>query len=84
MPCSNLIDQLYATSFAVDDLTLYLDTHPHCRQALAYFNKYNARLRELMEKYESRYGSLTMYGQNCGSDHWQWVNAPWPWEYDCQ
>ncbi len=79
--CFRMIQQV---SFVLYETALYLDTHPNCRQALAYFNKYNARLRELMEKYESRYGSLTMYGQSCSSDHWQWVNAPWPWEYDCQ
>ncbi|MBE6613924.1 MAG: spore coat protein CotJB [Ruminococcaceae bacterium] len=79
-----LFRMIQQVSFVLYETALYLDTHPHCRPALAYFNKYNARRRELMEKYESKYGPLTMYGQNCSSDHWQWVETPWPWEYDCQ
>jgi spore coat protein JB len=71
-------------SFVLYETALYLDTHPNCRQALAYFHKYNARLQELTEKYEAKYGPLTMYSPNCGCDHWQWATLPWPWEYDCQ
>jgi len=71
-------------SFVLYETALYLDTHPDCRPALEYFNRYNTRLRELKEKYQSRYGSLTIFGQKDCSDQWQWVKTPWPWEYDCQ
>ena len=79
-----LYRMIQQVSFVLYETALYLDTHPHCRPALEYFNRYNARLKELTEKYESRFGPLTMSGQNCGSTCWQWVETPWPWEYDCQ
>ncbi len=70
-------------SFVLYETALYLDTHPHCRQAMEYFARYNTKLHELTQKYEELYGPLTIYGQNC-SDSWQWTLQPWPWEYDCQ
>ena len=50
-----LFRMIQQVSFVLYETALYLDTHPHCRQALAYFNKYNARLRELMENRELEY-----------------------------
>jgi len=79
-----LYRMIQQVSFVLYETALYLDTHPDCRPALEYFNRYNTRLRELKEKYQSRYGSLTIFGQKDCSDQWQWVNTPWPWEYDCQ
>lgn len=79
-----LYRMIQQVSFVLYETGLYLDTHPNCRQALAYFQRYNTRLRELTERYETRYGPLTMYGQNAGCDQWQWVASPWPWEYDGQ
>lgn len=68
-------------SFVLYETALYLDTHPHCRAALEYYGKYNARLKEAMEKYESRFGPITIYGnRNC--EEWQWVKEPWPWEFN--
>lgn len=79
-----LYRMIQQVSFVLYETGLYLDTHPNCRQALAYFQRYNTRLRELTERYESRYGPLIMYGQNANSNQWQWVGSPWPWEYDAQ
>ena len=78
-----LYRMIQQVSFVLYETALYLDTHPHCRPALEHFRRYNTRLRELTEKYESRFGPLTMYGQN-DCDSWQWSETPWPWEFDCQ
>lgn len=68
-------------SFVIYETALYLDTHPHCRAALEYYAKYNAKLQEAVEKYESRFGPMTIFnGKSC--DEWQWVKEPWPWEYN--
>ncbi len=67
-------------SFVIYETALYLDGHPNCRRALAHYAKYRAKLLEAAHLYEEKYGPLTMYGQN-GCDVWQWVKAPWPWEY---
>ena len=69
--------QMY--SFAVTDASLFLDTHPDCAEALAYYNKYKKLCREAKEKYEQTYGPLdTESSQN--DSRWAWVDAPFPWE----
>lgn len=66
-------------SFAVTEAVLYLDTHPHCRQAIRFYDKYRRLYRESVQLYEQKFGPMTMYGNECG-DHWQWTEEPWPWE----
>lgn len=68
-------------SFAVYEAVLYLDGHPCDRQALAFFNRHNSRLKELTDKYEKKYGPLTVMG-NDSEEEWKWVCSPWPWEYE--
>ena len=36
--------QLAMYDFMLDDIILYLDTHPNCRMALAAFNKYRRQI----------------------------------------
>ena len=43
------IDQV---SFAIDDLLLFLDTHPKEKRALEYYSELSARRNELLEKYD--------------------------------
>lgn len=66
-------------SFAVTEAVLYLDTHPHCKKALNYYNKYTALREEAVSMYENKYGPLTMYGAE-GENTWRWATDPWPWE----
>ena len=49
------IDQV---SFAIDDLLLFLDTHPKEKRALEYYSELSARRNELLEKYAKFYGPL--------------------------
>lgn len=74
-----LMNMIRNYSFAVTEAVLYLDTHPHCRKALRFYEKYRRMYREAVEMYEQKFGPMTMYGGECG-DHWQWVEEPWPWE----
>ncbi len=75
-----LLRQIQVYCFAIVEVTLYLDGHPCDRDALEYYNKYNAHLSELKHKYESKYGPLTANGNNGCT--WRWVEGPWPWEYE--
>ena len=70
------IDQV---SFAIDDLILFLDTHPCDREALDYYHKLVAMREEATKKYTCEFGPLevTQVQSECS---WDWVNAPWPWE----
>lgn len=63
--------------FAVNDITLYLDTHPQDRNALALHNQYVQNYEEAKMYYEENYGPLSMYAE---MDKWYWVYDKWPWE----
>ena len=74
----NRINQL---SFAVVEMTLYLDINPCDEEALAYFEEKSALRNEALEAYAKNYGPLTIDTANdTKSRSWEWVNQPWPWE----
>ena len=72
-----LLKKVMEYKFAVNDLALYLDTHPNDRRALNLHNKYVEELKQVMKEYENRFGPLTFETQ---MDRWQWVEDKWPWE----
>ena len=73
-----LLKALQNYTFILTETALYLDTHPYCRQALRYYEKYRRLCDEVKKRYEEQYGPLTP-GASCG-DCWKWVTEPWPWE----
>lgn len=71
--------ELMALDFAIDELGLYLDTHPSDSEALELFNSYIRLAKQGRAKYESLYGPLAKrYVSEDGS--YTWINDPWPWE----
>lgn len=72
----NFIDEV---SFALDDLALFLDTHPNCQQALASYANYKNMRMQAVKDYNQLYGPLNKYQVN-DSNYFDWVNNPWPWE----
>ena len=76
-----LMDRINAVSFAVDDVKLFLDTHPDDQNALSYFHKYTKMRNEALQEYATYYGPLTIDTtvESCG-DSWKWINEPWPWQ----
>ena len=66
-------------SFAVTEAALFLDTHPDCSEALAYYNKYKKLCDEAKTQYESKYGPHSI-SSDANEKAWQWANGPWPWE----
>lgn len=72
---------LYITqvSFAIDDLLLFLDTHPCDRDALAYYQELKKARKESMDEYTHKYGPLLNDNVD-NSCYWEWVKDPWPWE----
>lgn len=75
-----LMRNIQAYSFAVLEVSLFLNNHPCDSEALAYYEKYNALLKEATEAYECSFGPLTHRGVK--GDTWTWVRDPWPWEID--
>ncbi len=77
-PCQkDLLRQIMSLNFAVNDLVLYLDTHPNDSCALNKHNEYSEKVVNLTNEYQRLYGPLTV---NFTSDTWDWIDEPWPWE----
>lgn len=88
-----LLREIDKVGFALDDITLYLDTHPTDEKALEYFEQNLTKKKELMEQFASQYeplekmfvcpksnnktGSHTKYGS---AKHFTWADGPIPWE----
>lgn len=79
----DLICQIGKISFTMDELRIFLDTHPDCREALERFDKLAERRSVLIRKFEESYGPMNFYNNNSCSREWRWVDAPWPWEGGC-
>lgn len=66
-----LLHAIGETSFVLDDLRLYLDTHPDCAEALSMFSEYQNKREALVRQFEASYGALSSYGPN-EADTWIW------------
>ncbi len=76
-----LLEQISAYEFVLDDLKLFLDTHPCNQEILTLYRNYVKKARELTEQFEAFYGPLSAC--NFEPDNfWCWINNPWPW--DCK
>lgn len=68
-------------SFMVDDLQLFLNTHPQCQEAFALLKRYQSLEKAAQDEYQRLYGPITL-------DHMQddcqysWVSGPWPWHME--
>lgn len=74
-----LLEIIQMYGFALDEIVLYLDTHPECQDGLDYYHKYIALKKAAVEEYNKLYGPLTAE-QVLSKNKWTWVHEPWPWE----
>lgn len=88
-----LLQEIGEVSFTVNDLNLYLDTHPLDTNAMDAFKKAMDQRKNLMQQYAKEFEPLTMdcvcpdtnnqSGLNttyAGQKHFTWVDGPLPWE----
>ena len=68
---NELFEMIGAVSFAIDDLRLYLDTHPDDAEALALFTEYRDQRHQLVAEYTRDYGSIASYYPDT-SRGWTW------------
>ena len=78
----HLMKKIREYSFAIVETSLFLDTHPECRKALSYYEKFKDAYRRAVDEYENSFGPLNIYSVN-NTQKWNWINGPWPWEGDC-
>ena len=76
-----LLNHINQVSFAVDEVSLYLDTHPCDTEALEYFRKVSSQRNEALKEYSAAYGPLTIDTADAScTERWNWINEPWPWQ----
>ncbi len=84
-----MMAKIQETSFALDDVRLYLDTHPDDRQGLTLFKKMLAERKTLLLAYAQQFYPLTvdciteLYEKNPTSECYCWQKGPMPWEGAC-
>lgn len=69
--------KVQAENFRITELTLYLDTHPEDKKAIALHREACKEYRDLTEKYQKVFGPLT---NQYPCNKFRWIEEPWPWE----
>ena len=72
-----MLQEIRCLEFAINELALYLDTHPDDQKALCLHRKYCKEVKDLKDKYQKVFGPLTI---NFPCNKWRWLEEPWPWE----
>ena len=70
-----MIQKIRCLSFAIVELSQYLNTHNDDEKALCLHREYANELRDLKDKYQMVYGPLTI---NFPCNKWRWIEEPWP------
>lgn len=78
-----MMTELSTISFAINDLTLYLDTHPNCQNGLTLFKELLKKRLDLLADFANKYYPLTQISMITGNptgDCYGWGEGPMPWE----
>ena len=73
--------RLQVLDFALQELVLYLDMYPDCHRAMAKFHALREERAKVVQALQSSGAPITALG-NDSHDRWDWIDGPWPWEYD--
>lgn len=85
----NMLLQIQKVSFVVDDVRLYLDTHPKDIQGITLLKTMIKKRKELLREYALQFYPLTLdcmadiYEKNPDSECYCWQEGPCPWEGVC-
>lgn len=77
---AEMLTYIDALCFACIDLGLYLDVFPNNKDAINLFNKYNSQKKNFMDKYQEKFGPLTLDSDALNAYPWAWNERPWPWD----
>ena len=81
-----LMSEISCIGFAINDLTLYLDTHPDCPNGTPLFYELSEKRMELLADYARKYNPLTQLSMVTGrlnENCFGWAEGPMPWEGGC-
>lgn len=71
---------LQALAFAVNELALYLDTHPDDKEALELYRTYQKMLHQGSMEFSQDRMALN-HATPVKQNRYTWLDDPWPWEY---
>lgn len=71
--------ELQALAFIIQELGLYLDTHPCDTEAFALYQNYAKLLEQGKKTYVEKIGPLVQTDAAM-DETYTWVNGPWPWQ----
>lgn len=74
------LSEVQVLAFAVQELALYLDTHPEDTEALELYRQYQQLYQKVSQAYEREKRPLSHAAPGQG-DTYAWLDDPWPWEY---
>ena len=74
------LGELMALGFVVDEMRLYMDTHPDDAEAFQSLKEMIALAREAHSRYIKKYGPVA-FDDVALSDTYTWIDNPWPWNY---
>lgn len=75
--CEAKLNSIQEVTFALIDITLYLDTHPEDKEAKQYHDTLRQKRKDLMQEFASANYPLTLDCEGC------WSDGPIPWEGVC-
>ena len=72
--------ELQALNFAIQELALYLDTHPDDSEALELYREYHKMYHKCMMTYSEKTQPLN-HATPVDDPRYTWLDDPWPWEF---
>lgn len=72
--------EMQTAGFALQELALYLDTHPHDKRALELYRQYQKAYHKSLGNYCEKVMPVTHLCAGSGEEYC-WLRDPWPWEY---
>ena len=73
-----LMENIQVISFAIDDLRLFIDTHPNCDDAIECINELMSIRHKIVKLYTNKFGPIYSYMVDTDKG-WDWNDAPLPW-----
>lgn len=71
--------ELQTLAFLIQELALYLDTHPEDQEALQLYRNYQTIYHKGMMEYNAR--TPLRHSLPAQGEQYNWPDDPWPWEY---
>ena len=81
-----MMKEIYEIGFAINDLTLYLDTHPDCPNGTPLLFELLQKRMDLLAQFAKEFYPLTaisMVTGECDKTKYGWAEGPMPWEGAC-